>query len=229
MNYEFKKYLIVGNGRLAKHLSRYFTLLNLPYTNWFLGSENKFEEKLVGCTHVLLAISDSAIERFYTTHTVLKEKKVIHFSGALSIDGIYGVHPLMTFTHQLYELEDYKKIFFIVEGKGISLFDLMPGLENRFVTITKEQKPYYHALCVMGGNFPVILWKKMISEFEHRLGIPREAAWPYLERVFKEFIKNPEGSLTGPLTRGDWGTIDKNLESLKDDDFKPVYEALLGV
>ncbi len=221
------KYLIVGNGRLAAHLKHYFNLLEIPFQHWFRQSSANLADLSRDCTHVLLAISDGAIAEFYQNHKEIHNKIIVHFSGANSFSFAYGAHPLMTFTQNLYDLDSYKKVFFILEKTNLPFSEILPGLPNSNLQIPKEKKSYYHALCVLGGNFSVILWKKMLSEFEGRLGIPREAIWPYLEKVLSEFIRDPQNSLTGPISRGDWKTIEKNLESLKGDNFRPVYEAVL--
>ncbi|OQW50499.1 MAG: hypothetical protein A4S09_01515 [Proteobacteria bacterium SG_bin7] len=220
-------YLIVGNGRLAKHLINYFNLLGIKYTHFHRGSGKTLRELVKESSHVLLAITDGAIAEFYNRHPEIHGKTIVHFSGANSFPFAYGAHPLMTFTQNLYGLEEYKKIFFVVEKSDKKLGEILPGLTNKYFEIPKEKKPYYHALCVLGGNFSVVLWKKMLNEFENRLGISREAMWPYLEKILAEFMRDPQNSLTGPISRGDWKTVEKNLESLKGDSFRSVYESVL--
>lgn len=220
-------YLIVGNGRLAKHLINYFDLLGIEFLHFHRGSIADLSEIAKKSTHVLLAISDGAISQFYNEHPQIHDKIIVHFSGANGFPFAYGAHPLMTFTQNLYGVEEYKKVFFIVEKSDKNFSEILPGLTNKYFEIPKEKKAYYHALCVLGGNFSVVLWKKMLNEFETRLGISREAMWPYLEKVLTEFMRDPENSLTGPVSRGDWKTIEKNLESLKGDSFRPIYEAVL--
>lgn len=226
MGKEFS-YLIIGNGRLAKHLINYFNLLGIKYFHFHRGSKDELREAVKDCSHVLLAITDGAIKEFYENNPEIHGKTIVHFSGANSFPFAYGAHPLMTFTHNLYGLEEYKKIFFVVEKADKNFSEILRGLPNASFEIPKEKKPYYHALCVMGGNFSVVLWKKMLTEFESRLGISREAMWPYLEKVLTEFMRDPQNSLTGPISRGDWRTIEKNLESLKGDSFRSVYEAVM--
>ncbi len=220
-------YLIVGNGRLAKHLIHYFSLLGIKYSHFHRGTNEALSELAKKSSHVLLAITDGVIAEFYNSHPEIHGKTIVHFSGANSFPFAYGAHPLMTFTQNLYGLEEYQKIFFVVEKSVKKFQEILPGLTNKYFEIPKEKKPYYHALCVLGGNFSVVLWKKMLNEFETRLGISREAMWPYLEKVLTEFMRDPQNSLTGPISRGDWKTIEKNLESLKGDSFRSVYEAVL--
>ena len=78
--------------------------------------------------------------------------------------------------------------------------------------IPAVERPYYHALCVMAGNFSTILWVKLFDELQHRFGIPASAAHPYLARVAANVMADADRALTGPLSRGDAKTIATNLE-----------------
>lgn len=222
------KYLLIGSGRLSKHLAFYFQQINIPFETWSRSSDKDLSVLMRKVTHVLLAISDDAILPFYNNHPEIHNSKIIHFSGANSFDFAVGAHPLMNFTQNLYDLDTYKNIFFVIEESQFKFEELLPGLGNPNIMIPKEKKAIYHAMCVLGGNFPVILWKKVLVEFESQLGIPRKALWPYLINVLSEFIRSPDNSLTGPISRGDSKTIKRNLSALEGDKFKEVYQSVLG-
>jgi Domain of unknown function (DUF2520) len=155
----------------------------------------------------------------------VKAPRLIHFSGALVTPLAMGMHPLMTFTKGFYELADYQKMAFVCEEGEVTFQSVFPQLKNPNYTIKKEQKAFYHALCVMSGNFSVILWQKLFEEFQTKLGIPAEAAFPYLERISRNLQNDSRGALTGPLQRKDMQTIHKNLEALDGDSFRVVYQA----
>jgi len=155
----------------------------------------------------------------------LKAPRLIHFSGALVTPLATGMHPLMTFTKGFYELADYQKMAFVCEEGDVTFQNVFPQLKNPNYTIKKEQKAFYHALCVMSGNFSVILWQKLFEEFQTKLGIPAEAAFPYLERISRNLQNDSRGALTGPLQRKDLQTINKNLDALDGDSFRAIYQA----
>lgn len=216
------KFLIVGAGKLAKHLNHYLSLLEQSPLNWDRSQDpHLLKTKIAESTHVLLAISDSAIESFYRKHLAGLDKTVVHFSGALNIPEVIAAHPLMTFGPELYDRDTYFRIHFVITG-ATHLHEALPGLPNEFSVLAPEHKALYHALCVMGGNFPVVLWQKMFAEFD-RLGISREAARIYLETVLHNTMKNPQTALTGPLARHDKSTVIKNIEALENDPFQKVY------
>ena len=81
-----RNYLVVGNGKMARHLSTYFDLLNLPYHSLWRSSGENIYKKLLNSEKVLVAISDDAITKF--TSSLVKEfpqKTFIHFSGLLCV------------------------------------------------------------------------------------------------------------------------------------------------
>lgn len=224
-------YLVIGSGRMATHFCHYLSLLNLPFATWSrrLNQEDELPSLSESCSHVLLLISDSAIEEFVNRREYLTNKTLIHFSGQLSLPNIYSTHPLMTFSHSLYNLENYLQIPFILEENGPNLTDLLPGINNPYYKIPSSLKSYYHALCVLSGNFSCILWQKFYHEIDKRFHLPREIIFPYLKQTMSNLIDSPQGALTGPLARGDQKTITANLNALKNDEFQEIYQAFVNV
>ncbi|MCB0419663.1 MAG: DUF2520 domain-containing protein [Bdellovibrionales bacterium] len=218
-------YGLVGDGRVAQHLKTYFSLLKIPYQQWSRRSSEPLESSLLSCSHILLAISDQAIRTFYEEHEFLKQKRVIHFSGALYFNKIYGAHPLFAFTEESYDLETYRKIPFVVDKTEDNFKEWLPGFENPYWAISATDKSFYHSLCVISGNFTSMLWKDVITHFEQNLKLPREVLFPYMNQVFKNLIANSELALTGPLVRNDDFTIQKNLEALQGNPLFDIYQA----
>ena len=220
-------YGVVGRGRVATHMTRYLELEGLPVCQWHRGLSVAPEAALSGADVVLLAIGDDALGAFLDSRPALAAKTCLHFSGSRTIAGASGFHPLMTFGPEPYELETYRGIPFVTETGGPRFEDLFPALPNPAWPIDPGQKPLYHALCVLAGNFPTLLWNKALDDFEHRLGLPRSALGPYLQRTLDNTLESGGAALTGPLARGDTGTIDLNLEALEGDSYQDVYRAFL--
>ena len=146
-------FLIVGDGRLSKHLQHWFTLKNINLCKWNRRSQNPTElESLASNSKwLLLAISDSSLESFIQTNFHLGRNKFIHFSGSLVIPGIKCFHPMMTFSNELYSLADYEKIHFAAFDKSDDFRSAFSKLNNPTFYISTEQKPLYHALCSFTG------------------------------------------------------------------------------
>lgn len=218
-------YGLVGGGRVAAHLARYLALEGRTVRTWRRGHATTPEEALADADVILLAISDDALQPFIAGHSTLRDRPLVHFSGSLVIAGAHGLHPLMTFGPEPYDLEVYRSIPFIEERGGGRFDELFPGLRNPSWAIDPELKPIYHALCVLAGNFTTILWAKAMNDFEARLRLPRAALRPYLERTAANTLSHGLTALTGSLARGDRGTVERDLVALDHDPFREVYVA----
>jgi predicted short-subunit dehydrogenase-like oxidoreductase (DUF2520 family) len=227
-------YGIIGDGRVAEHMAHYFRLREIPFRVWSRRlSHLPPATELCQQDIILVLIKDSAIEKWIDDNPTLQQKTLVHFSGSLVTKKAFGAHPLMTFGHELYDLEVYEKIPFIFEEgqkhfDGLRFQNLFPRLKNPSHSIHHLKKPLYHAYCVMSQNFTTLLWQKFFKELESQFHIPSDAAKPILEQTLINLLKNPEASLTGPLARADMKTIQANIESLKDDSFQNVYEAFVS-
>lgn len=206
--------IIIGQGRLGRHLKHYFELLELPFTVWDRNCGIPLHKALKRTTTCLLAVSDRGLNEILSTQFELfRGKTILHFSGAQYFKEAIGVHPLMTFADSLYDLETYKTIYFAIDRPHLNLNDLIPGLENRSFYILPEQKPLYHALCSFSGNLTQLLWQFAEEGFENSLGLSRDLLKPYQRQVFKN-IEQLESPLTGPLARKDETTLALHLKAL---------------
>lgn len=220
------KYLLIGRGRLATHLAFYFKILKVPFSQWSRTDESALLPPLVsGAERILLAIKDDALEDFIRDHSLPREK-LIHFSASSKINGVLRLHPLMTFASRLYDLDDYISIPFIGDAGAPSLKDVIPELPNPFYQLQAGQHALYHALCVLSGNGTVTLWQNVFRRFAEELHLPPMVLQPYLERIFKNLLADPEHALTGPWARHDLRTIEKNRQALSGSPFLPVYNSL---
>ncbi|MNJ91344.1 hypothetical protein D3C87_89950 [compost metagenome] len=220
------KYLLIGSGRVARHLGHYFNLLNINFSTWDRAQDpHLLPKKINESSHILLAISDSALEGFFAKHLAGHEKTVVHFSGAKDIEGLICAHPLMTFGPDLYDLSFYQRIHFTVTG-ATSLSRALPGIPNPFSLLSADKKALYHAWCVMGGNFVTLLTAKMMTSLQE-MGIPAESIGLYSEKVIDNALAQQTAALTGPLARKDAETVAANLKALEGQEMQKIYQAFL--
>jgi len=218
--------LLIGSGRLAKHLSYWHSLNHrtqlLKWNRRQPVSEllTLLEQKPL----VWLAISDSALAPFYAEHLAEKNLKVVHFSGAHNHPYMMSAHPLMSFTETLFNWDFYGSIHFTISGFN-HLEEAMPGFKNSFSVIAEKDKAFYHALCVVAGNFPQMLWAEVFREVGD-INIPPAAFETYIKKIAENFIQQKEAALTGPIIRRDLATINANLEALSRNTLlQDVYSA----
>ncbi|MEK6628828.1 MAG: DUF2520 domain-containing protein [Bdellovibrionota bacterium] len=219
--------LLIGSGRLAQHLQHWNKLLENPnqLICWNRSQDLELlKNSLSKCSIVWLAISDSAIQSFYDEHLRDSKLKVVHFSGALDDKRFLSAHPLMSFPHSLLTDDVYKKIHFVISGFE-NLGEALPGLNNAFTILNSEKKAYYHALCVLAGNFPQLIWNEVSLKMKE-LNLPAEASDLYIKQITENYLNLKEKAITGPLVRKDYVTIEKNITSLTETTaLKNIYTA----
>jgi len=219
-------YGVAGGGKLASHLARYLSLLQLPCRLW-TGRKTGVSPRaaLSGCGVIVVALSDSAIIPFIKRHLLSSGAALVHCSGALHTPLAHGAHPLAVFGTELYPLEVYSAIPFITEKGGPSFPELFPDLPNPHFIIEPSQKPLYHALCCAGANFSSMLWAEYFDRLERGFGIPRQAAASLLRTAALNSAAS--GVLTGPLSRGDSDTVAAHLRALEGERLGNLYRAFV--
>lgn len=223
-----KTVLIIGSGRLAKHLHHWNLLQPLPnqILSWNRSEDARLLPGLVSQADLVwLAISDSAIQDFFEKHLCVGGKMVVHFSGALADDRMLCAHPLMSFPIDILPDAAYKAAWFAISGADI-LTDMMPGFTNSSFLVSAKSKPLYHALCVVAGNFPQLLWNE-VDQTRQQLNIPEAAFSVYLQQSLNSFLHLKSKSLTGPLIRHDQITMDKNKNALVNTKLQTIYAAFI--
>ncbi len=222
------QYVLIGNGRLARHFRHYFAGLGVAFKTWHRGQKVQIlEQSLQKATHILLLISDQAIEPFIDAHLQDSDAVFIHCSGSLVSEKAYGVHPLMTFGISLYAPEFYPQIPLVIDQDAPPFAELLPGLNHPHAYLSTALKPKYHAFCVLAANFSCMLWQKLFRGFEAELQLPKNLAHPFLLRQMSNLLEDPERALTGPLVRNDQVTIQKNLDALAGDAFQAIYQSFI--
>jgi len=210
-----RRALIIGSGRLSSHLRHYLSSRKISWDLWTRQDELSPFEKAQSFKPdiALLAVSDGAIE--HIASSLPKSLIKIHFSGRFSSNEILGIHPLMSFTHRLFEASFYDRIPLVISPDLIGL-NWIKALPNPLIEIQAEQKALYHGLCHLAGNFPKMLWSEVAQAFEKQLGIPRSFLKPYLEEILNQVMESREDIHVGAFGRKDFETIQSHLESLND-------------
>ena len=223
------RYLVIGRGRLATHFKHYLSLLHISCDSWHRAQSIKLLHHLMQTnTVILLLIPDDAIADFIEQHDLASHPGLVHCSATVAIDGVPFAHPLMSFNADLYDTSLYPTIPFAIAENGPSLTDFLPGLPNPSFRLPSDKRDLYHALCVIGGNFSAMLWQHFFNGMQQSLGIDRALLLPYVNQVSQNTMQS-DHAVTGPLVRGDQGTITKHLAALDDNPLAHVYQAMLNL
>jgi predicted short-subunit dehydrogenase-like oxidoreductase (DUF2520 family) len=161
-----------------------------------------------------------------------KEQGVVHCSGAHSVDILEPAkqleantgcfHPLQTFASIDQAIENIPGSTFAIEAKG-PLLDILKematALEGDWVILKAGDKVLYHAAAVFACNYLVTL-VKVATDLWQTFGVSPAQATKALMPLLRGTLSNIENvglpnCLTGPIARGDLGTISRHLESLE--------------
>ena len=181
---------------------------------------------------VFIATPDDVIASVATQVKWREGQMVVHCSGADSTGileparkagACVGVfHPLQTFAGAGQAMENMPGSTFTLEAEapllGI-LQEMANALGGRWIKLKPGDKAVYHAAAVMACNYLVTL-VKMATDLWQTFGVPRKEATEALLPLIRGTVHNLETiglpqCLTGPIARGDSGTIKKHLEALE--------------
>ena len=161
-----------------------------------------------------------------------KGQMVVHCSGADSTAilkpaadaGAYvGVfHPLQTFAGIQQAIENTPGSTFALEAEEpllSALKKMATTLGGYWIELRPEDKTAYHTAAVIVCNYLITLTKLAIDLWQ-TFGIPPSQAERALLPLIKGTVHNIEtvglpDCLTGPIARGDTGTIKKHIEALQ--------------
>lgn len=183
-----------------------------------------------GADVVLLCVPDSAIEATVQCQTLVVSQWVGHTSGATPLSALgpherrFGLHPLQTFDRSG-RPEQLDGAHAAVTGDtdgarqiGRELA-LLLGLEP--FDLDDADRALYHAGAAIASNYLVTL-QRAASEVFQEVGAPPAGLEPLMRRVIDNGFE-----LTGPIARGDWETVDRHLEAIRER--KPRLEPLYRV
>jgi predicted short-subunit dehydrogenase-like oxidoreductase (DUF2520 family) len=221
-------YGIVGNGRMAKHMQHYFGLLNVPFVQWYRQSSVSLRDMAAQADVWLILVKDNAIEKVLVDNPAIQTKPCVHFSGSVTTAYAQSMHPLSNFPYKLHADEIYPTIPFVVEEGKHAFLDIFPMLRNPHYSIAPENRQLYHALCVLVGNVPTLIWQEASSELV-KLNLPQDLFHVFLKNTITQYIEDPERALTGPFVRKDHKTIQKNESALQQTRLQKIYAAIREV
>ncbi len=185
------------------------------------------------CDVVFITTPDAAIAEVCDALAWRRGMAAVHTSGAessaiLAAAGRQGaatgsLHPLQTFADQTQARTNLPGSTFAVEAAGWlreALLEMVSDLEGTAIEMRAEDKALYHASAVLASNYAVTLMK-MATDLWLRFGSDRAAATRALLPLLKGAVDNIEAlglpmGLTGPIARGDVGTVEKHLEALSE-------------
>lgn len=159
--------------------------------------------------------------------------KVIHMSGAGGLDLLEPARRAGALTACIHPIQSFADIETAIRNIPMSTFgitadedlrawsaELVRELGGIPFPVPEAIKPLYHAAACMASNYLTALIH-MVEETYLSLGLSREdtirAFWPLVTGTLKNIeVKGSIEALTGPISRGDVGTIQQHIDVLRE-------------
>ena len=196
-------------------------------------------------TFIFITTPDDVIQEVASQAQWHPGQSVIHCSGAASTDilehareagaMVGSLHPLQTFAGVQQAIENIPGSTFAAEAEkpllGV-LEELVTALDGQFIELQASDKVAYHAAAVIACNYLVTL-VKLATDLWQTFSVPKEQAVHALLPLIQGTLNNIDKMgipqcLTGPIARGDTGTIRKHIDALSKvaPDLLPAYKEL---
>jgi len=209
------------------------------------GSAEKLSQAVSGCRVnenpqdtveaadlIFITTPDDAIADVASSLKWRRGKSVVHCSGAASTDiletarragAMVGtIHPLQTLAGVKEAIENIPGSTFGIEGEEPllgTLKEMARSLGGHPIELKAQDKVVYHAAAVMACNYLVTLIKTA-TDLWKTFNVPTDQATQALMPLIRGTVHNIDtigipNCLTGPIARGDTGTIKKHITSLE--------------
>ncbi|HSU73449.1 MAG TPA: DUF2520 domain-containing protein [Terrabacter sp.] len=201
---------------------------------------------VAGAHLVVLAVPDDALADLVAglgaTGTFTPGQLVMHTSGAHGISVFeaaadsdivpLALHPAMTFTGTALDLDRLADCCF-----GVTTSDLARPLGEALVIemggdpvwVAEEDRVTYHAALAHGANHLVTLVAQSMQLLgEAGVDDPARVLEPLLTAALANTLQRGDAALTGPVARGDAGTVAEHVAMMRTvaPDIRPTYLAL---
>jgi predicted short-subunit dehydrogenase-like oxidoreductase (DUF2520 family) len=180
---------------------------------------------------IILAVPDDALAPFARSVRMYSGQAMVHTSGALGADvlgpamaagtQIGSFHPLVAFADTERAVAALQGATIAVEGDeqlATLLAELAEAIGARAVQLAPGSKSAYHAAAVLAaGGFVALL--DAIAELGRVAGLSEAGALAIYGPLIEGTLDNARAlgiraALTGPMTRGDVGTLEAHLDTL---------------
>jgi predicted short-subunit dehydrogenase-like oxidoreductase (DUF2520 family) len=190
------------------------------------------------CDLLLLTVPDDMLDNVVTTMAdsgaIRAGQYVAHTSGRHGLAvleparevgaRVLAIHPAMTFTGTAVDLDRLsdgssgRTVFGLTAGaaeRGLAE-SLVADLGGRPTWVPEEMRTLYHAGLAHGANHLVTLVTEAM-EILSASGVSDPAATlrPLLTAALDNALEHGDAALTGPIVRGDVGTVRAHLEDLR--------------
>ena len=225
------------SSRSMESLNRAKKILGSKAAGVIFTRENSKAVSLANC--ILICTPDDVINSvcsdiFKDKSKDFKNYYAIHFSGSKSLEvlnsagaagaEIASIHPLKSFASIEEAIKSLPGTIFGItysstESKKMAEF-LVKSLGGEIIEVENNKKPLYHAAACVVSNYLVTLINYAVL-IHKKMGIKPEDSLKGLMGLVEGTVSNikkmgTEKALTGPIARGDVGTIKEHVKSFNE-------------
>ena len=158
-----------------------------------------------------------------------------HCSGANGLEVLgaresFAFHPLMTVPHS--GAPDFRGAGAEVAGSSPRALAVARGLADRLgmraTTVADADRAAYHAAASIASNFLTTL-EGAAERLAATAGVERELLAPLVRAAVENWVRlGAERAMTGPIARGDDGTIESHRAAIAEraPDLLPLFDAM---
>jgi predicted short-subunit dehydrogenase-like oxidoreductase (DUF2520 family) len=193
---------------------------------------------------IIVAVPDDAIAKVAGSVRMYSGQAMVHTSGAMGPEVLAGAmaagtqigsfHPLVAFADTERAVAALRGSTVAIEGDdqlAALLAEMAEALGAQPVRLAAGAKAAYHAAAVLAaGGFVALL--DAIAELGRVAGLDEAGSLAIYGPLIEQTLGNARAlgirqALTGPITRGDTGTLDRHLAALRAHapDVIPLYRA----
>ena len=202
------------------------------------------DEVAASCDLLVVAVPDDVLAdlvRGLAASAVLRPGTMVaHTSGAHGADVLepltrigalpMALHPVMTFTGTEVDLQRLAGACFGVtapEELRLAAEALVIEVGAEPVWIEESERARYHAALAFGANNLVTLVAQS-ADLLRRAGVehPGRMLGPLLGAALDNALRHGDAALTGPVARGDAGTVATHLQTLDEPEVRAGYIAM---
>jgi predicted short-subunit dehydrogenase-like oxidoreductase (DUF2520 family) len=221
--------LVEAGHRMVGVLARTFEGLQAASATLPAGRWLDWHEPLPPADLLVIAVRDDAIAEVAERlgPFVGAVRGVVHLSGLTSVSALAPLAPVPTGSfHPLQTLPNPRDGATRLKGAWVAvtaaddvffhrLVELAQGLGCHPFALADDRKALYHAAASAAANYPVAALAMARRLFD-AAGVGFGAAEPLIRAAIDNALAlGPEAALTGPVARGDAGTVAAQVEAVR--------------
>ncbi len=151
---------------------------------------------------------------------------------------VFSLHPLQAFADEEKSLTDLPNTYFSLESEETGpdpVIKILSRMGNPYFKLSPEVKSLYHLSACVVSNYLVTLMASGLDALE-KSGIDPQQGFTAMRPLIQGTLSNiarmgPAKALTGPVARGDAGTIEQHIKALQSPEFDDLrsFYAFMGL